>query len=210
MDKIKELSSAVVNGEESKAQSIVKILLDEGVYPLEIINNGLIAGMNLVGAKFKEGKMYVPEVLMAAKTMSSAMDIVDPYLADVEVKSLGKVVIGTVKGDLHDIGKNLVEMMINSAGFTVINLGIDLEPEAFIRAFEEHNPDIVGMSALLTTTMSAMKDTIDLFVEKGLRDKVNIIVGGAPVNQNFADAIGADGYAPDAASATDLCKQLIE
>lgn len=204
-----EVSRAVISGNEASVKDLVKSLLDSGKDPLEIINEGLIAGMNIVGTRFKNGEMFVPEVLMSARAMSAGLDIVKPLIAETDMPSIGKVVIATVKGDLHDIGKNLVAMMLESAGFTVINLGVDVSPEKFAEAVKEHNADIVAMSALLTTTMLAMKDTIDVLKEQGLRDKVKVIVGGAPISQDFADEIGADGYAPDAASATELCKKLI-
>lgn len=146
---------------------------------------------------------------MSARAMNGGMELVKPLLVGKEVPSAGKVVIGTVKGDLHDIGKNLVAMMLESAGFTVVNLGVDLAPEKFVQAIQQHQPQIVGMSALLTTTMLGMKDTIEVLKEEGLRDKVKVIIGGAPISQDFANEIGADGFAPDAASAVELCKQLL-
>lgn len=209
MASYEEVSRAVISGNEASVKELVQSLVDGGKDPLEIINEGLIAGMNIVGTRFKNGEMFVPEVLMAARAMSAGVDIVKPLISDTDMPSIGKVVIATVKGDLHDIGKNLVAMMLESAGFTVINLGVDVSPEQFAEAVKEHNPDIVAMSALLTTTMLAMQETIDLLKEQGLRDKVKVIVGGAPISQDFADEIGADGYAPDAASASDLCKQLV-
>ncbi|WP_277998185.1 cobalamin B12-binding domain-containing protein [Zhaonella formicivorans] len=204
-----EICRAVVSGNEAKVKELTKSMVDAGSDPLEIINQGLIAGMNIVGPRFKNGEMFVPEVLMSARAMSAGLDIVKPLIADTDLPSVGKVVIGTVKGDLHDIGKNLVAMMMESAGFTVINLGVDISPEKFVQAVKEHNPDVVAMSALLTTTMLSMKDTIEVLKEEGLRDKVKVVVGGAPISKDFADEIGADGFAPDAASATELCKQLI-
>jgi 5-methyltetrahydrofolate--homocysteine methyltransferase len=204
-----ELASAVISGKEAKVKDITETLLDAGADPLEIIDQGLIAGMNVVGMRFKDGEMYVPEVLMAARSMNAGMELVKPHVTGADLTSPGKIIIGTVRGDLHDIGKNLVAMMMESAGFTVINLGVDIAPEVFLQAFKEHKPNIVAMSALLTTTMLSMKETIEVFEEEGLRDKVKIIVGGAPVSLDFAEEIGADGYAPDAASASDLCKQLI-
>ncbi len=209
MPNFEELSNAVIAGNEAKVKELTKSLVDQGVGPLDIINDGLVAGMNVVGARFKEGDMFVPEVLMAARAMHGGMDIVKPLIAEVDVPSKGKVVLGTVKGDLHDIGKNLVGMMMESGGFTVINLGVDVPPEKFVEAVKEHKPDFVAMSALLTTTMLAMKDTIEVLKEEGLRDQVKVLVGGAPVSQEFADEIGADGYAPDAASATELCSKLV-
>lgn len=209
MATFEDLAQSVINGSLDQVKDQVKSLLSGGTDPVAIINQGLIAGMNVVAARFKVGDMYVPEVLMSARTMSSGMEIVKPLIADKDIKSAGKVVIGTVKADLHDIGKNLVAMMMQSGGLEVIDIGIDAAPEKFVDAVREHQPDIVGMSALLTTTMPAMKDTIELLEEEGLRDKVKIIIGGAPVTQEYADSIGADGYAPDAAIATELSKQFI-
>ncbi|KUO50702.1 MAG: methyltransferase [Desulfitibacter sp. BRH_c19] len=208
MANFEELSNAVIAGNEAKVKDLTKALVDQGGDPLEIINQGLVAGMTVVGTRFKAGDMFVPEVLMAARSMHGGMDIVKPLIADADVPTKGKVVIGTVKGDLHDIGKNLVGMLMESAGYNVVNLGVDVPPEKFVEAVKEHNPRYVAMSALLTTTMLAMKDTIELLKEEGLRDKVKCLIGGAPVSQEFSDEIGADGYAPDAASATELCDKL--
>lgn len=204
-----EISAAVIAGQEARVKELTRAALDSGADPLAIINEGLIAGMTVVGTRFKAGQMFVPEVLMSARAMNGGMELVKPLLVGKEVPSAGKVVIGTVKGDLHDIGKNLVAMMLESAGFTVVNLGVDLAPEKFVQAIQQHQPQIVGMSALLTTTMLGMKDTIEVLKEEGLRDKVKVIIGGAPISQDFANEIGADGFAPDAASAVELCKQLL-
>ncbi|ATW26185.1 cobalamin B12-binding domain-containing protein [Candidatus Formimonas warabiya] len=207
MANFEALSQSVISGKEAQVKEQVKALVDAGANPLEIINQGLIAGMNIVGARFKNGEMFVPEVLMSAKSMAAGIELVKPLIAEKDMPSKGKILLGTVKGDLHDIGKNLVGMMMESGGFKVINLGIDIAPEKFVAAIEEHHPDIVAMSALLTTTMLHMKDTIELIKEEGL--KVKCIVGGAPISQDFADEIGADGFAPDAASAVELCAKLI-
>ncbi|NYE58500.1 cobalamin B12-binding domain-containing protein [Carboxydothermus ferrireducens] len=209
MSNFESLAQMVIAGQEEEIKAAVKNLLDAGVDPLDIINNGLVAGMNVVGVKFKSGEMFVPEVLKSAKAMAAGMELVKPLLTDKKVESKGKVLLGTVKGDLHDIGKNLVAMMLESAGLEVIDLGIDVDPEDFINAVYEYEPQIVGMSALLTTTMPRMKETIEMFEEEGIRDKVKIIVGGAPVTKDFAEKIGADGTAPDAASATELCLKLL-
>ncbi|MDW7674124.1 MAG: corrinoid protein [Bacillota bacterium] len=209
MANFESLNSAVIAGNVNQVSEGTKSLLETGADPIEIINKGLIAGMNIVGQRFKAGDMYVPEVLMAAKAMAAGVDIVKPLIAEGDVPTSGKVVIGTVKGDLHDIGKNLVGMMMESSGFQVINLGVDVSPEKFADAVREHQPQVVGMSALLTTTMLAMKDTIEVLKEEGLRDSVKIIIGGAPVTADFASEIGADGFAPDAASATELAEKLI-
>jgi 5-methyltetrahydrofolate--homocysteine methyltransferase len=209
MINFKELAQGVIAGNEVKVKELVTAFINQGVDPLEIIDRGLISGMNVVGTRFKNGEMFVPEVLMAARAMNKGLELVKPLLAGKDLPSAGKVVLGTVKGDLHDIGKNLVGMMMESGGLTVVNLGVDVAPEKFIEAVKEYKPQIVAMSALLTTTMLHMKDTIELLKEEGLKDQVKVIVGGAPVSNDFAREIGADGYAPDAASATELCKSLI-
>jgi 5-methyltetrahydrofolate--homocysteine methyltransferase len=208
MASYEDLAQRVISGDREKVTEITKSLIDEGKDPMEIINKGLIGGMSVVGARFKNDEMFVPEVLMSAKTMGLGMDLVKPLIADQGMPTTGKVLLGTVQGDLHDIGKNLVGMMLESAGFSVIDMGIDIDPDQFAVAIKEENPDILAMSALLTTTMMHMKDTIDLLKEQGLREKVKVIIGGAPISQEFADEIGADGFAPDAASAADLCKEL--
>jgi len=203
------LAGAIIECDAAKADELTRKLVDEGAKPQEVINKGLISGMNVVGDRFKKGEMYVPEVMMAAKAMHAGMNIVKPMLTEEESSATGKVVLGTVAGDLHDIGKNLVGMMMESGGMEVIDIGIDVPPEKFAEAVKENKPQVVGMSALLTTTMLAMKDTIEVLKEEGLRDSVKIMVGGAPVTQDFADEIGADGWAPDAASAKELAQKLI-
>ena len=207
MATLESVSNCVVTGNIGAVTGEVQALIDGGVAPASIINDGLIAGMNIVGPKFKAGEMFVPEVLMAAKAMAAGVELVKPLLAGEDMKSEGKVVLGTVKGDLHDIGKNLVGMMLESTGFEVVNVGIDVAPEKFLEAAKESGAQIVAMSALLTTTLLAMKETVDLFKENGMDTK--LIVGGAPVSQEFADEIGAAGFAPDAATACDLCKDLL-
>jgi 5-methyltetrahydrofolate--homocysteine methyltransferase len=209
MANFEELSKSVISGNLAKVKKQTQALIDAGVSPLEIINQGLIAGMTVVGARFKNGEMYVPEVLVAARSMAAGIELVKPLLTDQSMPSAGKVLLGTVKGDLHDIGKNLVGMMLESRGYTVINAGMDISPEKFVQEIREHKPDVLGMCALLTTTMLHMKDTIELMKEAGIRDQVKVIVGGAPLSQDFADEAGADGYAPDAASAVDLCNRLL-
>ncbi len=203
------LAGAILECNAEKSAELTQKHVDEGVKPSEIINKGLISGMNVVGDRFKKGDMYVPEVMMAAKAMHAGMNIVKPLLSEGESSSIGKVLVGTVAGDLHDIGKNLVGMMMESGGLEVVDLGVDVTPEKFAEAVREHKPHVIGLSALLTTTMLAMKDTIEVLKEEGLRDSVKVIVGGAPVTQDFADEIGADGWAPDAASAKDLAQKLI-
>lgn len=209
MSNFTNLAEAVVAGQAAQVQELVQQLLDEGVSPIDIINKGLIAGMNIVGPRFKSGEMFMPEVLVAAEAMKKGMNIVRPLISETDFTSKGKVVLGTVKGDLHDIGKNLVGMMMEGSGLEVIDMGVDVDPEKFVAAVEEHQPDILALSALLTTTMSKLQDTIEAVAAANLRDKVKIIVGGAPVTAEYAESIGADGYAPDAASASELCLSLI-
>jgi 5-methyltetrahydrofolate--homocysteine methyltransferase len=206
---LERLSTAVLEGNEEQILKLVQTGLDEGLASKDILDNGLIVGMNEVGARFKRGDMFVPEVLMSARSMQAGLGILRPHLAASGAKLIGKIVIGTVKGDLHDIGKNLVGMMCEGAGFEVIDLGFNVPPEKFVQAVKEHQPDIVGMSALLTTTMRAMGHTIKSLEEAGLRDRVKIMVGGAPVDREFADRIGADGYGSNAPSAADMAKRLV-
>ena len=209
MSDFNNLAELVISGNYAGAKDLTQKMIDNGNEPLEIINQGLMAGMNVVGVRFKAGDMFVPEVMMSAKAMSTGIELLKPLIADKDMPSAGKVLIGTVKGDLHDIGKKLVVMMMESAGFEIIDLGVDISPAAFVKAVKEHKPQVIGLSALLTTTMLSMKDTIEALKEEGLRDTVKIVVGGAPISQTFADEIGADGYASDAAAATDLCRRLI-
>ena len=206
----KPIVDALVEYDKSKVLELVQNALDQGVAAKEILNEGLIAGMDIVGEKMENEEMFIPEVLVAAKAMGAAVEILKPLLADGDMSAMGKVVIGTVKGDLHDIGKNLVAMMLESAGFEIFNLGIDISPDKFIAEITEKDAQMLCLSALLTTTMPMMKQTIDAVVESGLRDRVKIMVGGAPVTKKFADEIGADGYAPDAGSATKLAKTLLQ
>ncbi|HBW37761.1 MAG TPA: cobalamin-binding protein, partial [Desulfosporosinus sp.] len=205
MSSFNELADAVLNGNFQKVKEITLEMIDSKVDPLRIINEGLIAGMNIVGVRFKAEDMYVPEVMMSAKSMASGMELIKPLIAESDMPTAGTIVFGTVKGDLHDIGKSLVCMILESGGFKVINLGTDVSPEMFVQAVKEHKPQIVGLSALLTTTMLNMKTTIELLIEEGLRDGIKVIIGGAPVSQSFADDIGADGYGADAMAAKELC-----
>src|SRR6056297_2269891 len=209
MANFEKMADAVIKGNQNTVIELTEKAVDEGIKPKEIIEKGLINGMNVVGKRFKAGNMFVPEVLMSAKAMKAGMNIVKPLLLEREMSSEGKVLLGTVSGDLHDIGKNLVGMMMESGGLEIINLGTDISPEEFVQKVKEHKPDVLGMSALLTTTMLSMRDTIEVLEEEGLRDSVKIMVGGAPVTKEFADEIGADGWAPDAASAKDLAFELI-
>lgn len=204
---LEEIREALMAGNVNKVREGVSKALEEGLDPSIIINEGLIAAMNVIGVKFKNNEVYVPEVLIAARAMHAGMDVVKPLVSGDALQEKGTMVIGTVKGDLHDIGKNLVIMMMEGAGFKVVDLGIDVAPEKFIRAVEEHKPEVVGISALLTSTMPQMKKTVEAL--SPYRDRVKIIVGGAPVTQKFADEIGADGYAPDAAAAVDKVKELL-
>jgi 5-methyltetrahydrofolate--homocysteine methyltransferase len=204
-----DLSQAVISGNEAGVKDLTKSLIDAGEKPIDIINQGLIGGMNVVGVRFKAGDMFVPEVLMAARSMAAGVELVKPLIAEKDMPSKGTVVLGTVKGDLHDIGKNLVAMLMESAGYKVINMGTDVESEKFVEAVKEQKPDVVALSALLTTTMLKMKEVVDLLQEAGLRGNVKVIIGGAPISQEYADEIGADGYASDAASATELCDKLL-
>ena len=207
MANLQELADYVINGKAQETKDFVAKALEEGVSVEDILNKGLIAGMTVVGEKFKNNEFYVPEVLIAARAMKWGMEVLEPKLKDAGVKPLGSIALGTVKGDLHDIGKNLVGMMLQGAGFNVVDLGIDVPPEKFVEAAKEQGCELIGLSALLTTTMPQMKDVIAALKEAGVDAKV--IIGGAPVTQNYADEIGADGYAPDAATAVDVCKKLI-
>jgi len=209
MADLSALSQAVINGNQNKAAELTQQALDEGVSPVTILNEGLIPGMSVVGEKFKANEFYIPEVLIAARAMHAGMNLIKPLIAETDVEPLAKVALGTVQGDLHDIGKNLVGMMLEGAGCEVVDLGVDVNPDRFCRAVTEDGVAVVAMSALLTTTMPAMKETIAALQEAGLRDKVKVMIGGAPITQNYADEIGADGYAPDAASAVDKLKELI-
>jgi 5-methyltetrahydrofolate--homocysteine methyltransferase len=207
-DILQKMASSLYAGEDEEVAELVQEALDQGLAPAEILLSGLIAGMDEVGKDFKAGDLFVPEVLVAARAMHAGMGVLRPLLAESDVPSAGKFVIGTVKGDLHDIGKNLVKMMLEGAGFETIDLGTDVEPAAFVDAVREHRPNFVGMSALLTTTMVNMKTTIEALEEAGLREGIKIMVGGAPVTDPFAREIGADAYAPDAASAVDVARSL--
>jgi len=208
VDILQEIASYLYDGEDKEVAALVQQALDQGLEPHEILHGGLIAGMDEVGKDFKADVLYMPEVLVAARAMQAGMDVLRPLLAESDVTGAGKYLIGTVEGDLHDIGKNLVRMMLEGAGFQTVDLGKDVKPEAFVAAVREQQPAILGLSALLTTTMPAMKTTIEALEEAGLRDSVKIMVGGAPVTATFAEEIGADDYAPDAASAVDVARNL--
>jgi len=207
-DILQKIASNLYEGEDELVAELVQQALDQGLPPPEILQGGLIAGMDQVGRDFKAGDLFVPEVLIAARAMHAGMGVLRPLLAESDAPSAGKYVIGTVKGDLHDIGKNLVKMMLEGAGFETVDLGTDVAPQAFVDAVRQHRPAFIGMSALLTTTMVQMKATIDALVEAGVRDQVKIMVGGAPVTEAYARQIGADAYAPDAASAVDTAREI--
>ena len=204
-----QLSTAVLEGNSEDAAKLVQQALDGGLDAKSLLDNGLVVGMNEVGARFKRGDMFVPEVLMSAEAMQAGLALLKPALAASGAKLLGKIVIGTVKGDLHDIGKNLVGMMCQGSGFEVLDLGFNVAPEKFMEAIKEQKPEIVGMSALLTTTMRAMGQTIKAIEEAGLRDQVKIMVGGAPVDLDFAQRIGADGYGSNAVAGSELAKKFV-
>jgi len=207
-DNVQKIAKSIYSGDVEAVAELVQDALDSGMAPGDVLNDALLAGMDEVGRDFKEGVLFVPEVLFAARSMQAGMDVLKPLLADSEIASSGKYVLGTVKGDMHDIGKNLVRMMLEGGGFEAIDLGVDVEPSAFVEAVREHKPDLVGMSALLTTTMAQMKVTIDALEEAGLRDSVKIVIGGAPVTAAFAEQIGADAFAEDAATAVDVAREL--
>ncbi|MBM4079852.1 MAG: cobalamin-binding protein [Planctomycetes bacterium] len=209
MADLKALAESVINGKRDQATKLTEQAINEGVPVKKILNEGLIAGMGVVGDRFKKNEFYVPEVLIAARAMNAAMTILEPHLAKAGVEPLAKVVIGTVKGDLHDIGKNLVAMMLKGGGFKVIDKGIDVAPEEYVKTAQAEGAKLVGLSALLTTTMPQMENVVKALKEAGLKGQVKVIIGGAPVTQSYADEIGADGYAPDAASAVDKAKQLL-
>ncbi|MEK7449291.1 MAG: corrinoid protein [Planctomycetota bacterium] len=206
---LKLIAENLIAGKSALVKELVQQALAEGVSPGRVLNEGLIAGMNIVGTKFKANEFYVPEVLIAARAMKSGMEILKPLLSQAGVKPVATFIIGTVKGDLHDIGKNLVGMMMEGAGFEVIDIGIDVAPEKYLEMIKQKQPQLVGLSALLTTTMPMMKTTIETLKNAGLKDKIKVLVGGAPVTEQFAREIGADGYAADAASAVDRAKELL-
>ena len=210
MSKINEVAELVEKGKAKLVGPAVQEAIDEGDDPVAILNDGMISAMSVVGEKFKNGEIFVPEMLVAARAMKKGVEVLKPHLASGSTGALGKVIIATVSGDLHDIGKNLVAMMIESAGFEVIDLGVDVPIEKFVEAVRE-NPDVkvVGVSALLTTTMPAMKDTVEALNKEDFRKDIKIMVGGAPITQEFADEIGADAYTADAATAAQVAKQLV-
>jgi len=207
MADMEAIAEALIKGDRDTVTKLVNAAVEEGVGPDNILNDGLVAGMDVVGRKFKANEFYVPEVLIAARAMHAGMAILEPLLSESGAKPRGTAVLGTVKGDLHDIGKNLVAMMLTGGGFKVVDAGIDVTPEKFVQLARESNANLIGLSALLTTTMPQMAAVIEAVKEAGLEAKV--MIGGAPVTQEYADEIGADGYAPDAASAVDLARSLV-
>ncbi len=208
-DLVEQMHDDLYNGLKEEVVEGTNILLERGWGPDKVLNDALVEGMRIVGIDFRDGILFVPEVLMAANSMKGGMGILRPLLAETGAESIGKVVIGTVKGDIHDIGKNLVGMMLEGAGFEVIDIGINNPVEDYLAALEEHKPDILGMSALLTTTMPYMKVVIDTLKEQGMRDDFIVLVGGAPLNEEFGDAVGADAYCRDAAVAVETAKTLV-
>ena len=209
MNELQELASSLERGQAPKVAALTQQLLDGGVSPQTILNDGLIAGMAVVGEKMRIGEMYLPEVLQSASAMKGSLKILRPHLTREGAKSRGVILMGTVKGDMHDIGKNLVGIMLQGGGFDIIDLGLNVPPQKFIDAISAHKPAILGLSAMLTTTMLNMRTTIDAIAAAGLRTNVKIIIGGAPVSQKFADEIGADAYARDAVLAVDKIKELL-
>ncbi len=209
MELVQEISEFLQKGRAKNVKALVQQAIDEEVDPKVILNEGLLSGMSIIGAKFKNNEVFVPEVLVAARAMNAGLTILEPKLIEIGNEPVGTAVVGTVQGDLHDIGKNLVVMMLKGAGFEIHDLGVDVEPAAFIDKAEEVEADIICMSALLTTTMPKMQDCIDLLKERDLRDKYVVMVGGAPVNQSFCDQIGADYYTPDAATCADVAKTAV-
>jgi 5-methyltetrahydrofolate--homocysteine methyltransferase len=209
MNVLDDLKQNVIDGNAPGTQTIVKQAMAEGLPPERILNDGLIAAMAEVGRLFEAGEYYVPEMLIAARAMKGGLDLLRPALAAANIQSIGKIVVGTVQGDLHDIGKNLVAMMMEGAGFEVIDLGADVSPAKFVDAVNAHKPNLLGLSALLTTTMPEMKNTLEALRTAGVRNRVKVMIGGAPVTAKYANDIGADAYAPDASSAANIGKSLL-
>lgn len=205
---LEQIKEALMKGKANDVKTLVQQALNEKIGAADILNNGLLGGMSVIGARFKKNEVYVPEVLIAARAMKAGMELLKPALAAAKVEPRGVIVIGTVKGDLHDIGKNLVGMMLEGGGFKVVDAGINVEASKFIELARANNASLIGASALLTTTMTNMKEVVDALKQSDLAGKVKLIIGGAPVTQAFCDEIGADGYAADAASAADLAKTL--
>ena len=210
MAKYQDLTDSIIRGDNIKSKSITQRLVDSGVSAAEILNDGLMPGMDVVGKKFKANEMYIPEVLIAARAMHAAMDIIKPLLSESDANTKGKIIIGTVQGDLHDIGKNLIGMMLEGGGYTIIDLGVDVPPEKFVEEIKKNKVKLIGLSALLTTTMTGMKTVIDELKADHETVNTKVMVGGAPLTQEYADSIGAAGYAPDASGAVDLANKFYE
>lgn len=210
MSILDEMSTLLQQGRAPKVQELVSQAIEEGISPKEILEKGLLSGMSIIGEKFKKNEVFVPEVLIAARAMNMGVEVLKPHLISAGVETKGTAVLGTVKGDLHDIGKNLVKMMFESKGLNVVDLGVDVAPETFVEKAKENDADIICCSALLTTTMAEMKNVVDKASEAGIRNNVKIMIGGAPVTQRFCDSIGADFYTPDAATAADVALKICE
>jgi len=209
MGKLNELADFIISGNAAETGKLTQELLDSDIAAEEVLNGGLILGMEEVGRRFKNNEFYVPEVLIAARAMKAGMKLLKPKLAESGIKPMAKIVVGTIKGDLHDIGKNLVSMMLEGSGIEVIDLGVDVSAEKFVQAAKDEGAQAIGMSALLTTTMTNMRETVEELKKQGMQDSVKVLIGGAPVTQNYADEIGANGYAPDAASAVQLLQDVL-
>lgn len=210
MRSLTDMQELVIAGQQKEVQKLTEEYLEEGHAPEDILYKGLLPGMSVVGERFEKGEYFIPEMLLAARALNSGLDILRPLLSDSEANPAGKVLIGTVQGDIHDIGKNLVAVMLQGAGFLVIDAGVDVSPERFVELIREHEPRLVGLSALLTTTMPSMEDTIKAIVDGNLRDSVKIMIGGAPVTEAYAESIGADGYGRNASVAARVAQQLVE
>ncbi|HEX9660538.1 MAG TPA: corrinoid protein [Rhodothermales bacterium] len=209
MDALKQLQELVIVGRRKEVTELTQQLINEGTKPDRILYDGLLPGMSVVGERFEKGEYFIPEMLLAARSLNAGLDLLRPLLTDADMRPTGKVVLGTVKGDIHDIGKNLVAVMMQGAGFHVIDAGVDVPPERFVELIREHEPDIVGLSALLTTTMPSMEDTIEVFKSENVRDKVKVLIGGAPVTQEYANRIGADGFGRNATVAAQVAVKLV-
>ena len=207
---LKEIAVNVENGDSSTVKELTKIAISQKIAAEEILNNGLVKGMDVIGIKFKNNEVFIPEVLIATRAMKAGMDIIRPFLTNERIKPKAKIVMGTIKGDLHDIGKKIVGMMLEREGYEIVDIGIDVPKEKFIKAIKKENPDIIGMSALLTTTMAYMREVIEAVEKAKLKQNVKIIIGGAPITQSFADEIKADGYAPDGVLAAELVKNILK
>lgn len=210
MKELSDMHELVISGRRTEVQELTQELLDQGLSPEAILYEGLLPGMAVVGDRFEKGEYFIPEMLLAARALNSGLDLLRPLLSEADMNPAGKVLVGTVQGDIHDIGKNLVAVMLQGAGFTVIDAGVDVPPERFVELIREHRPDIVGLSALLTTTMPSMKDTIDAIVANNLRSSIKVIIGGAPITEEYANRIGADGYGRNASVAAKVAQSLME